>query len=272
MGSRVNYTIKSKDGLRIYQDRWAASRVPYDLYLGENAFLEYVKECTITEHLSEHGWMEGFVIADIEKKLLGFWSWELEHETSVLHYFLAALKKKWPGWQLMHLANYMYDAEKLIGIKYTSAQIIPKYTSPTVDVMLNDEIDDGYPHALFIIRQNESIYVIETMTVQLEHVICYGETSINILLEKPSIPLPVEGETRSSYHMVIDVDNKLLIVNNSILGIWETMAHKWPGFNLKMGCIGYLAMLKEANIHTAGLEMSEKKIIGAFTEMITGKH
>ncbi len=272
MGSRVNYIIKSKDDLRIYHDRWGAGRIPYDLYLGENTFLEYVKGSTITEHLREHGWMEGFVIADIEKKILGFWSWELECETSVIHYFLAALKKKWPGWQLMHLANYMYDAEKLMGFDYTSAQIIPKYTSPTTDVILNDGIDDGYPYALFIIRENGNIYVIETMTIQLEHVICYGKESIQILLEKPSTRLPVEGETRPPHHMVIDVDNKLLIVNDSILGIWETMAYKWPGYNLKMGRIGYLAMLEVANIPTAGLEMSEKKIIQAFTEMITVEH
>lgn len=269
MGSRVNYIIKTQKGLKIYHDRWGASRIAYDLYLGEKSFLKYVKECTSTEHLREHGWMEGFVIADIEKKRLGFWSWELEPETSVLRYYLAALQEKWPGWQLIHLSNYMYDAEPLIGFDYLSEQIVPEYTSPDTTLMLNDEVEDDYPCALFVIRQNGEVFVVETMNIQLEDVICYGEGAIPILMKKLAISLPIEGETRSSDHMVIDADNKRLIVNSSIFGIWETMAYKWPGYTLKMGCIGYLAMLEEANISTHGLQMAQEKVVDAFIQMST---
>lgn len=269
MGSRINYIIKNNETLLIYHNRWGANRLAYTLYLGENSFLTYIRENTPIDHLSDHGWMEGFVIADTAQKILGFWSWELTPDTSVLDYYLSELQKKWPGWQLIYLANYMYDAQPLLGFDYISTQILPAYTIPPAHLMLHDGPDDDYPQVLCVIKQQSSIHVVETMTIQLDHIICYGEASISILQELPSISLPVEGETRPLHHMVIDPNNKQLIVNDSIFGIWEAMAHKWPGYTLKMGCMGYRAMLEAAGIPTAGLQMQEKKIIAAFSQMIT---
>ncbi|ACU60990.1 hypothetical protein [Chitinophaga pinensis] len=267
MGSRVNYVIKNKEKITIYHHRWGAIRISHDLYAGETAFLKYVKECDIHTHLREDGWMEGFVLVDMEKKLLGFWSWELERETSVLRYYLSALQEKWPGWQLIHLANYMYDAEPLIGFNYISAQTIPAFKLPDPELMMNDGIPDDCPCALVIARQDREIFVAETMEITVENIICYGEQSVPLLRRRPAIPLPLEGETRTPDHIFIDLDNKWLIVNDSIFGIWETMAHKWPGYTLKMGCIGYLAMLEAANIPTAGLEMPHSKVMEGFEQM-----
>jgi hypothetical protein len=267
MGSRINYAIKSGDQLTIYHHRWGASNITSDLYLGEVAFLSYLKECTIETELRQHLWMEGFVIADVENKHIGFWAWELEDETSVIRYYLSALKKIWPGWQIMYLANEMYDAETLLGIEYFSKQTIPQFKSVDAEDIINDPLPDDYPCVLFIIRQNEHILVSETASIMLESIICYGEDIIALLSAKPAISMPAEGQTRTSEHLFIDADNKQLIVNKSIFGIWEMMAHKWPGYTFKMGRMGYLGMLEEANIPTAGLEMSHEEIQERFVQM-----
>ncbi|GAA3943879.1 hypothetical protein GCM10022209_44270 [Chitinophaga oryziterrae] len=212
--------------------------------------------------------MEGFVIVDMEKKLLGFWAWEFENETSIIRYYLCALQKIWPGWQVMHLANEMYDAEPLLEIDYFSKQTITEFKSVDATDIINDPLQDECPYVLFFIREHGKILVSEMANIMLESIICYGEDIIALLGERPAISIPTEGQTRSLDQLFIDVDNKQIIVNNSILGIWESMGHKWPGYTLKMGRMGYLAMLEEANIPTTGLEMSYEEILERFGQMI----
>ncbi|MFX1704545.1 hypothetical protein PV783_11355 [Chitinophaga sp. CC14] len=267
MGQRANYVIKNGDQLTIHYHHWRANSIASDLYFGEKPFLRYISECTVREELMDPIWMEGFVILDMAEKLLGFWAWELENETSVLRYYLSALKKKWPGWQIMHLANEMYDAEPLLGIDYVSQQPATKFECTDPADIINDPLGD-YPNVLFIIRQNEKLFVAET-NITLESIICYGKDIVALLETRPAISMPAEGQTRALDHLFIDVDNKQLIANASIFGIWKMMAHKWPEYTLKMGRMGYLAMLEEANIPTIGLEIPKEKVQEAFAHMTT---
>ncbi|MET7000326.1 hypothetical protein [Chitinophaga defluvii] len=130
MGQRANYIIKDGDNIKIYYHHWRANTIPSDLYLGEKAFLQYVQACTLADDLMDPVWMEGFVIMDIEKKQVGFWAWEFENETSIVRYLLLALHEKWPGWEILHLANRMYQAEKVFGIDYISKQTPNTFTAP----------------------------------------------------------------------------------------------------------------------------------------------
>jgi hypothetical protein len=272
MGHRINYVIKNGDQLTIYHHRWGSISIAADLYPGKEAFLRYLGTCTIETELREHLWMEGFVMADIENKRLGFWAWEFENETSVIRYYISELEKIWPGWQVMHLANEMYDAAPLPGIDYFSKQPFPEFKSVSAIDIMNDPLPGDYPYVLFIIRQNGKIFVAETAGIMLESIICYGEDIITLLNEKTAIPLPAEGQTRTPEQLFIDADNKQLIVNNSIFGLWETMANKWPGYTFKMGNMGYLAMLEEANIPTAGLQMPHEEILKRFADMIKARN
>jgi hypothetical protein len=104
--------------------------------------------------------------------------------------------------------------------------------------------------------------------IPLEAVICYGEDIITLLKAKPAIPMPQEGQTQEADHIFIDADNKQLIINQSLMGIWETMGHKWPGYTFKMGRKGYLTMLEEAGIPTAGMEMPLQEVQERFAQMI----
>lgn len=74
MGRRANYVIKTGKKLDIYYNKWSATRIGSDLYLGEHIFLDFVRTCDVHEGLMDPVWMEAFVIADIEKKILGYWS------------------------------------------------------------------------------------------------------------------------------------------------------------------------------------------------------
>ncbi|NSL87838.1 hypothetical protein ECE50_013405 [Chitinophaga sp. Mgbs1] len=180
-------------------------------------------------------WLESFVIIDIEKKILGYWSWHMFMETSEIRYYQAALKGKWPGWQVIHLANNMYDAEPLLGIDYVMQQDSLKYDAPDTNLITGDPIDDEWVNGLFVIKERGEIYVIESHNVTVEDVIRYGETAIAQLQARPSILLPLEGQTRSLEHLFIDVDDKLLILDASEFGLYEYAASQWPNYTFKMG-------------------------------------
>ena len=265
MGQRANYVIKNGDQLSIHYNHWRANSIAADLYLGEKAFLRYIHECTAHNGLMDPIWMEGFVIVDIKEKQLGFWAWQFEAETSVIRYYLSALQNKWPGWQIMYLANYMYDAEPLLGIDYVSQQTIPEFEPVDATTIMNDP--DDYAGFLFIIRERGEIFVGELNYILAECIISYGEEVIPLLRSRPAVAMPAEGNTPMREELLIDVDNKYLIVNDSIFGLWETMACKWPGYKLKMGRIGHLALLEQAGISTAGLEMPKEKVREIFSQI-----
>ncbi|SFE63348.1 hypothetical protein SAMN05518672_108180 [Chitinophaga sp. CF118] len=212
-------------------------------------------------------YMEAFVIADIEKKILGYWSWHMEMETSVMRYYQSALKGKWPGWQVVHLANNMYDAEPLMGIDYVALQQSPKPDVLDANLITGDPVNDEWPNGLFVIKEHGKIYVVESHNVTVEDVIRYGEAAISQLKARPAIPLPIEGETRTLDHLLIDVDNKILILDTSEFGLYKHADRQWPNYIFKMGKIGYLAMLEAGDISTVGLEMPQQKIIDSFNHI-----
>ncbi|MEZ2445597.1 hypothetical protein AB6805_27970 [Chitinophaga sp. RCC_12] len=192
MGSRANYVIKNGDQLTIHYHHWRATSIASDLYLGEKTFPQYVSECTIHDELMDPVWMEGFVILDMEEKRLGFWACDLEYETSILRYYLSALEMKRPGWQIIYLAHEMYDAELLFGLDYVSQQTVTKFECIDPADVIEDPLDD-YPSVLFLIRQNDKLFVAET-NITLESIICYGKGIITLLEARHSTP--AEGDAR----------------------------------------------------------------------------
>ena len=267
MGNRANYVIKTGKKLDIYYNKWSATRIESDLYLGERIFFDFLRTCDVHKDLMDPVFMETFVIADIEKKILGYWSWHMEMETSVMRYYQSALKEKWPGWQVVHLANNMYDAEPLMGIDYVALQQSSQHDVLDANLITDDPVDDEWANGLFVIKEHGKIYVIESHNVTVEDVIRYGEAAISQLQTRPAIPLPIEGETRTLDHLLIDVDNKLLILDASEFGLYEHADRQWPNYIFKMGKIGYLAMLEAGDISTVGLEMPQQKIIDSFNHI-----
>jgi hypothetical protein len=267
MGNRANYVIKTGKKLDIYYNKWSATRIESDLYLGERIFFDFLRTCDVHEDLMDPVYMEAFVIADIEKKILGYWSWHMEMETSVMRYYQSALKEKWPGWQVVHLANNMYDAEPLMGIDYVALQQSPQPDVLDANLITGDPVNDEWSNGLFVIKEHGKIYVVESHNVTVEDVIRYGEAAISQLKARPAIPLPIEGETRTLDHLLIDVDNKILILDASEFGLYKHADRQWPDYIFKMGKIGYLAMLEAGDISTVGLEMPQQKIIDSFNHI-----
>jgi hypothetical protein len=268
MSSRINYIV-IKDGKQtIYYNKWGAGRMTADLYRGQEAFLGYVKEFPVESWLMPHLLLEGLVIIDPDNKRLGFWSWEFESETSVIRRYLSLLEKIWAGWQIIHLANQMYDSEALLNINYLSEQTPQEFITCNEQEVIDDTGIDDYPAVLYLIRQHGKLFVAELANIMLESIICYGETILPLLTSKTRMLIPAEGEVRAQHTIFIDADNKKLIINASIVGLWEAMAHKWPGYTLKMGNIGYLAMLEEAHLPTYGLVMPPERIQTRIEQMI----
>ncbi len=271
MGDRANYVIKTGRKLDIYYNKWSATRIESDLYLGEHIFLDFVRTCDVHEHLLDPIFLEAFVIADIEKKILGYWSWHMEMETSVMRYYQSALQEKWPDWQIIHLANNMYDAEPLLEIGCVAQQQPVEPDVLDVNMITYDPIDDEWVNGLFVIKDEGEIHVVASHNATVESVICYGQAAVSVLKTRPDMSLPKEGETPSSDHLLIDVDNKVLILNASQFGLHEYAARQWPDYTFKMGKIGYLAMLETGGINTAGLEMPQQKVIDIFNHIIKPK-
>jgi hypothetical protein len=135
------------------------------------------------------------------------------------------------------------------------------------NLITDDPVDGEWPYGLFVIKEHGKIYVVESHNVMAEDVIRYGQAAISQLKARPAIPLPIEGETRTIDHLLIDVDNKLLILDASVFGLYEHANRQWPDYIFKMGKIGYLAMLEAGGISTVGLEMPQQKIIDSFNRI-----
>lgn len=266
MGQRANYIIKNQDKLTIHYTHWRANCIAQDLYLGEKRFLKYVNECKIVDEIINYPWIEGYVIIDILTKHICFWSWEIPNVTSVISYYLQALRDKWTGWTIEHLSNGMYDAEKILAIDYVSKQEFSKLDIPSEEEVIDDKVEEWVTVTVLIKHSNE-LFVTSTSNLSVESIISYGPKIIELLQRKPRCNLPNE-EDATQECIIFDIDSKVIFISQSEFGLWEQTAPLWDSYALIMGDTGYIATLQMANIDTTNLLLPQDKVIEYFTALV----
>jgi hypothetical protein len=267
MGQRANYIIKERDKLTIHYNHWRANSIASDLYLGEKRFLEFINECQLNDEIMNEPWIEGCVIVDRNQKELFFWSFEFSRDTSVVDYYLKQLSKKWENWTLSILKNRMYDVEKLLSIDYISKQELQPINRPLKDDIIADKVED-WVSALVIIKQDLSLFITKTGSLNAESIISYGQDILSLIKNKPKYELPKEGEEGTNECVLIVEDNKKIFINESIIGLVETCKEFWTDYDLIIGDFGYIETLRLGGIETSGLELSDDEIKNQFSEMV----
>jgi len=260
MGHRVDYIIKDNEELLIYYNKWHANLIAKDLYMGENAFIDFVMSCEPVEgveYLMNRNFAEGNVIIDVSSKRLYFWYREYPYETSVMEYYVLRLAEKWPGWDVQWLNNRMYDGEKILGIDYISQQPLGELHRPKKELIVSDVRERG-ANALVIIKDEQNIFVTKTGYLTIRGILYHGTESIPLLLQRPAIALPQEDDCIAIYCIIIDTARKHLLVSESDLGAWEQTKDGWPGYTFEMGDYGYIKTLRLAGIDGEHLKMPEE--------------
>lgn len=92
--------IKKDNATTLYYNHWRANAITGDLYLGEERFVTFVKDCQPAEELLNEVWIEGCVLVDYDVRAVSFWSLEFPSDTSVVTYYLSKLSAKWTGWKV----------------------------------------------------------------------------------------------------------------------------------------------------------------------------
>lgn len=271
MGQRANYIVKNGDELTIFYNHWRAICIASDLYLGEKRFLAFVKNCQPHEEILTYPWIEGCVVVDMNTKSLSFWSYDCFQETSVVDHYLVQLSEKWPGWKLTILKNRMYDVEKILAIDCTSAREIQPIERPAKEEVLADKVE-VWPCALVIIKQGSSLFVTKTGELNAEKIIGYGQEIIPLLQTKIPCDLPKEGKQDTLICVLIDPENKTIMMNEHIAGLAATCGERWPGYTITTGDYGYIETLRLGNIPTAHLLLSEDEVKHQFEEMVSSNY
>jgi hypothetical protein len=267
MGQRANYIIKERDKQTIHYNHWRANSIASDLYLGEKRFLEFINECQLSDEIMNEPWIEGCVIVDRNQKELFFWSFEFSRDTSVVDYYLKQLSKKWENWTLSILKNRMYDVEKLLSIDYISKQELQPINRPLKEDIIADKVED-WVSALVIIKQDLSLFITKTGSLNAESIISYGQDILSLIKNKPTYELPKEGEEGTNECVLIDEDNKKVFINESIIGLVVTCKEFWTNYELIIGDFGYLETLRLGGIDTSDLELSDDEIKNQFLEIV----
>ena len=266
MGQRANYIIIENGKQTIHYNHWRANSIASDLFLGESSFIEFVKDCKIDSAIINEPWIEGCVIINLQKKQLYFWSYEFG-QTSVVDIYLNELQHKWKGWKLNLLYNRMYDVEKILNIDYVSKQEIQNIYCYTKEEILQDKVSD-WTTSLIIIKQENKLIVTKTESLTLESILKFGNKVVDLLLDKPNYELPKEEDDEVCECMVIDIDNKKIVIGKSEFGLVEQALEDWKGFEFEIGDFGYIGTLRIAKIDTSKISMSIEKAQIEFKTMI----
>ena len=267
MGQRANYTIKEGDKLTIHYNHWRANHIAADLYLGDKRFLQFVEECQVNDIILNEPWIEGFVIIDKPQKQLSFWAFNFPRETSVIHYYLSELAKKWNGWNIQLLEKKMYDAEIILDIDYISKQEFQRPFTPSKEAVINDKIE-VWETAVVIIKNGHNLFVTKTGDLNVEGIVSYGEEIVPLIQEKPRYELPNEEDPVTYECIVIDMLQKHLYINDSVFGLWEQSKSLWNGYSITMSAYGYIEILNRVGIETSNIRMSNEKVIEEFQNAV----
>jgi hypothetical protein len=267
MGQRANYIIKQNDNLSIHYHHWRANSIASDLYLGEERFLAFVKECRLDEVIINEPWIEGCVIIDMSSRHIYFWAEEFPRETSVIEYYMLQLENKWKGWKVEMLKNRMYDAEKILSIDYISKQELHEPRKWTKEDIVNDRIED-WETAVVLIKEHTDLFVTKTGNLDVESIVGYGSDIIPLIKDKQRFELPFEEDETTNECILIDLPEKKIIINESSFGLWEQSNVSWTGFKLIMGDFGYIETLRLSGIDTSTVEMPLVKVKEQFNELV----
>jgi hypothetical protein len=267
MGQRANYIIKEGGAITLYYNHWRANSVARDLYLGDERFVAFVKDCQPADELLEEIWIEGCVLVDFDAKVMSFWSLEFPNDSSVVSYYLSKLSAKWSGWRVDLLRNRMYDIASLLGLDYVSRQEFQAPHVFTTEQIVADKVED-WTNALVLIREETGWFVTKTGDLIIETLISYGPAILPMLQAKQRYPLPKEGDDGTDQCVVIDPVEKKLFVNKSSFGLWEQCHSLWAGYTFTMGDYGYLDMLGFAGIDVAGLNLDFGEVERQFQYLV----
>ncbi|MES2110199.1 MAG: hypothetical protein V4577_15685 [Bacteroidota bacterium] len=266
MGQRANYVLIEDNSQTIYYNHWRANAIAADLYLGERLFLDFVRRCEPVDVLLDEVWIEGCVVIDTVKSAVYFWSLELGYNSAV-EYYLERLKGKWPGWEIIHVKNKMYDIERVLGIAYSNNFEGRKIDLPTAADMIADEVED-WANATVVLKSENKIHIVQTGSISVEEILNFGKSVTDVLLARPLKALYKENDLSLYKLLVIDTIGKKVIIDESEHGLLEQVAEKWEGYNLIMGDFGYIGALNLAKIDTTGLRMTGEEIIKEFNSLI----
>ncbi|MBN9381925.1 MAG: hypothetical protein J0H74_14245 [Chitinophagaceae bacterium] len=267
MGQRANYIIKEGNAITLYYNHWRANAIARDLYLGEERFVAFAKDCQPAEELLEEAWIEGCVLLDYDARVVSFWSLEFPDDTSVVDYYLSKLSTKWAGWKVDLLRNRMYDIASLLRIDYVAQQELQTPHVFTTEKIVADKVED-WTNALVLIRDDAGWFVTKTGDLVIETLVSYGPAIIPLLLVKQPYPLPNEGDEGTEECVVFDSIEKKLFVNKSSFGLWEQCHSLWTGYTFTMGDYGYLDALTFAGIDHADHALNSAEVEAQFQHLV----
>lgn len=269
MGQRGNYIIKTKDKIDIFYTHWRANLIANDLLLGSKKFINFVRQLDKKDELINEPWIEGCVLIDMDSQKLLFWEIEQLFEFSVRQKYLEKLKESWDGWEITFAEKEMYDIEAEIGIDYTAKQE-KDFDKIEIEKIINDS-RDGYVSCLIIIKRDNKFELKKLYSGSDEQIALIGKQLISILDNKPSNQILNESSVDIWDVLLIDCDNKTLLINQNITGLENELLDLWVGWYIEAGNFGYVNLLEKAGFDSEGIRMSENEISERIAEIMNHK-
>ena len=271
MGNRANYILKKDNDFDIYYTHWRAINVAQDLTLGQKQFIKLVKEFDKVDELLNEPWIEACVLLDFNSKKLTFWETEMLFETSVREEYINQLEKIWENWSINFVENEMYGIEKELEIEYTTQQEVDLEYGSTDNL---SDLPDGedYFSCLVVIKENKQHFVKYVYGGQDDQLALIGEPVIDRLKQLQNRKLKKENSDDFFSCLIMDLDEKELWVNQSIIGLKDELESLWKNWKINVGNYGYIKLLRKVGIDTSNIQLNineTKKIIN--TEILDRK-
>ncbi|WP_420572392.1 hypothetical protein [Kordia sp.] len=259
MGQRGNYVIKTKEHTQIYYTHWRSIEVANDLLLGPQKFIDFIEGFEKREYLTSEPWIESCVYIDKDTKELLFWEGNDLEYTSVRKRYLELLRHQWNGWNVYYAEREMYDIEEKMNVKYTVEQEYDYEYDVTLDDFINEEVDDKETSIIIYIKDGKK-YVKCSYDYDVEEFIFIGPEILPAIDQRATIDLSKRVEKDAYNAVIIDCDQKKMIVNYVHGGFKEKLANLWKGWTIEVGMYGYIGLLEIAGIDTSNLKMTAAEV------------
>ncbi|WP_298519978.1 hypothetical protein [uncultured Kordia sp.] len=259
MGQRGNYVIKSNAKTQIYYTHWRSIHVADDLMLGPEKYIEFIQGFEKRTYLTSEPWIESCVHIDIDTKSLLFWEGEDLTLTSVRRRYMELLKQLWKGWSVQYAVQEMYDIEAKMNIQYAIEQEYDYEYDVTLEDFKNEEVDD-YETCIIVYIKDGNVQVKCSYDYDVQEFIFFGTQILEILNQRPTFDISEHFEKDVQDVMVIDCDQRKLIINYVHGGFKEKLANVWKDWSIDVGDYGYISILEKAGIDTAKLKMTAAEV------------
>ena len=267
MGSRANYIIKKGESIEIRYTHWRANYLAQDLFMGIDAFLDFANQFEEKNELISDPWMEACALIDEDKKVLLFWESELARITSIRKVYLSQLKARWPQWELRYVEHEMLDIDQYLNIDYCSQQ------DKDFDYLdfhkLNATERKDYVSCYVIIKRSDELQCKKLYRGSNEQVALLGEKVLSFIKNIPGERLLKEEELDSHKILLIDLDDKHLIVNQYVNALAEELMKVWPAWKIEVGNFGYIHALEKMGVDTQNLKMPLDEAREALNEILS---